>query len=449
MTVEEFCLCLQRDCGVPPGAHVLAAVSGGADSTALLCFLCQARERLSITVSCAHMEHGIRGASSLEDMRFVRSLCERLHVPLYTSRAHAPAYAAEHGCGLEDAARRLRYAFLEETARQCGAEFIALAHHMGDQAETVLMHAARGSDLRGLGAMRMRRGKIIRPLLCAQPQELRAYLNAIGQSWREDESNADTAYARNHIRRLVMPALQAAYPGAQRALAQLAMSAQRDEDCFAALLSGLRVIALAGGAALVRSEVETMHEALLSRAVIRALEAAGLPVSAQSVDTAVSLLRGGKNAQAAIPGPGRVSLGRKLLCVTREGAREETYPLAMDAKTQTPFGTFVIRDAREGETGDGVRAQAIAQEKLAGAYVSARRPGDRMTPFGMRGEKKLQDILTDAGVERALRESVPVVRSGSGILWAAGVRASQDVLAQDGQRMKLVEFSSEWLDEIT
>ena len=181
---ETFVGRLRGACAVLPGSHVLVAVSGGADSTALLCFFCEIREAYPISVSCAHVEHGIRGAASEEDMRFVKALCEQKNVPFYGGRVDAPGYARAHGCGLEEAARALRYDFLEKTAEAVGADAIALAHHRGDQAETVLLHAARGSDIRGLCAMRWRRGKLIRPLLDAEPEALRAYLRRIGQPWR-------------------------------------------------------------------------------------------------------------------------------------------------------------------------------------------------------------------------------------------------------------------------
>ena len=171
---ETFVGRLRGACAVLPGSHGLVAGSGGADSTALLCFFCEIRETYPISVSCAHVEHGIRGAASEGDMRFVKALCEQKNVPFYGGRVDAPGYARAHGCGLEEAARALRYDFLEKTAEAVGADAIALAQHRGDQAETVLLHAARGSDIRGLCAMLWRRGKLIRPLLDAEPEALRA-----------------------------------------------------------------------------------------------------------------------------------------------------------------------------------------------------------------------------------------------------------------------------------
>ena len=237
MTPDEFGLRLIKDCAVSPGAHVLAAVSGGADSTALLCFFAQIQERFSLRVSCAHVEHGIRGEESRADMAFVSQLCERLSISFYAECVDAPAYAAEQGTGLEDAARTLRYEALYRIADRIGADVIALAHHAGDQAETVLLHAARGCDIRGLCAMRMRSGRLIRPLLSCKAEELRDYLHEIGQDWREDKSNADLHYGRNRVRREVLPRLERVYPGAGDALCRLSVAAQRDEDYFARQLA--------------------------------------------------------------------------------------------------------------------------------------------------------------------------------------------------------------------
>ena len=280
---ETFVGRLRGACAVLPGSHVLVAVSGGADSTALLCFFCEIRETYPISVSCAHVEHGIRGAASEEDMRFVKALCEQKNVPFYGGRVDALGYARAHGCGLEEAARALRYDFLERTAEAVGADAIALAHHRGDQAETVLLHAARGSDIRGLCAMRWRRGKLIRPLLDAEPEALRAYLRRIGQPWREDETNACEDYARNRIRRSALPALAAAYPDAQGALARLAASAQRDEDYFAKRLDELGLgtpLKLVNGACLPREKLVGLHPALAGRALVGLIERAGAALDA-------------------------------------------------------------------------------------------------------------------------------------------------------------------------
>ena len=442
MTNTEFCRRLATACALPPGAHVLAAVSGGADSTALLCFLCDAREAMGLTVSCAHVEHGIRGEASLADYAFVQALCEEKGVAFYGAHVDAPALAAQLGCGLEDAARRLRRRFLLSTAERIGADAVALAHHAGDQAETVLLHAARGSDVRGLCAMRARQGKIIRPLLDATAQELRESLRSRGQAWREDATNGDMAYARNRVRLAVLPELERACPGAGAALVRLARAAQRDEEHFARLLDarGLTVWPLADGAAIERIQLEGLDDALLGRALVRLLDVADVPVSTRTLGRVTALARGESGAAVSLEGRAQARLGARYLCVTREDAVIPDTPLAPEGETHTPFGVFTVRDALPGETGDGLTTQVLSAARLAGACVTARREGDTMIPFGRHSPVSLRRLMIDAGIERAMRNSVPLLRQEERILWAVGLRPGEGCRVQHTEPVKLVTF---------
>ena len=447
MTPEEFCLRLEKDCAVVPGAHVLVAVSGGADSTALLCFFERARDRYPLSLSCAHVEHGIRGEESLEDLAFVRALCMEKGIPFYAESVDAPGYARAYGCGIEDAARTLRYAFLQRIADETGADVIALAHHRGDQAETVLLHAARGSDIRGICAMRMRSGRLIRPLLACSAEELRAFLVSIGQRWREDASNNDVAYARNRIRRDALAAMEAAVPGAGDALCRLARAAQRDEDYFDQVLSGLdlRVTSLVDGAAIGRAQLAQLHPALLSRAIVRLIGSAGVGV--QSARTVEMIMRAlyEEGAVVNLTGGAHALTGKEYLCVVRCAAPDIDVPIAISGVTDTPFGRFSVRQALPGETGDGRHCQRIPLRLLAGARVTGRREGDTMIPFGKRSPVKLKKLMIDAGIERAMRASIPVLRAqGGDILFAAGLRASQLCMGTEDEQQMLVCFLGEW-----
>ena len=438
MTTESFALRLTRECGVRPGDHVLAAVSGGADSVALLCLLREASGALGITVSCAHVEHGIRGEASLGDMAFVRGLCKQLHIPFYGEQADVPAYARMRGMGLEEAARTLRYEALERIADQVGATQIALAHHALDQAETVLLHASRGSDVRGLCAMRWRRGRLIRPLLGETPEALRAYLAEKGQPWREDETNGDVAYARNRIRREAIPALERAYPGAVQALCRLAQAAQRDEDYFARTLDGLTLarMALVDGVALSKSELAALDAALLGRVIARELESLGLgSQSAETIGRIADAVCGVDEATVNLSGGGHAVITKTRLCLIRQQEPVADMPLRLAGETVTPFGTFSVRAARPGETGDGVRCQTFDAHVLAGAVITQRCAGDVIVPFGRQSGVKLKKLMIDAGVERPIRNSLPVIRKGEDILWAVGLRPSASCAAQGGERL--------------
>ena len=445
MTAESFALSLTRACGVCPGDHVLAAVSGGADSVALLVLLGEVSQALSLTVSCAHMEHGIRGQASVEDMRFVQAICERMDIPFYAERADVPAYARDNGIGLEDAARTLRYAFLTRTAKAIGAAHIALAHHAQDQAETVLMHAARGSDVRGLCAMRSRRGDLIRPLLGETPEALRAYLRARGQTWREDETNGDAAYTRNRIRAQALPALLAAYPGAVQAMCRLAQAAQRDEAHFSALLDTLHVTrrSLVDGVALSRAELVALDDALLGRVLVRELERAGFGTQeAGVVDKLVSAVRGEGDVNLTGGAHAHAHAGGSYVCLIRAPQAVPDTALALTGETVTPYGVFAVRPAHDGETGDGISSQTMDESLLAGCVVTGRREGDILVPFGRRTGVRLRKLMIDAGVERPIRNSLPILRKGDQILWAVGLRPSELCRAQGGRRL-MVTYKSD------
>ena len=442
MTQEEFGLRLSEACAVVPGSRVLAAVSGGADSVALLCFFAQIRASYPLDLACAHVEHGIRGEESRADMAFVRALCERLDIPCYTACVDAPAYAARCGCGLEDAARTLRYDFLCRTADEIGADVIALAHHAGDQAETVLLHAVRGSDIQGLCAMRMRSGRLIRPLLDCDAQELRDYLTRIGQPWREDATNGDLRYARNRVRGEVMPSLEKISAGAGKALCRLACAAQRDEDFFSAQLDAMHldILGLIDGAAIEKDALLSMHPALLSRALVRLIARAGLlPQSARVIGEIMDALMQ-EQAVVNLTDGAHASVGKKYLCLTDGRFVQTDIPLNVPGITDTPMGRFEVREALPGETGDGRWSQTIPARLLEGARVTSRREGDVLVPFGRHSPVKLKKLMIEAGIERAMRNSVPVLSRENMLLFAVGVRPGECCRGAREEKQMMVRF---------
>lgn len=447
MTADAFRTHLMQACSLLPGSHVLVALSGGADSVALLCLFLEVAGEYPLTVSCAHVEHGIRGEDSLGDLMFVRGLCREKGVTLYDTQVDAPAFARANGCGMEDAARRLRYDFLHSTADTIGAEVIALAHHAQDQAETVLLHAMRGSDIRGLCAMRYRSGRLIRPLLDAQPQALRAWLLERGQSWREDASNKDTHYLRNRIRHGILPEMEAATSGAGAALTRLSRAAQRDEDYFSAQLDALDlpVIALVDGAAVQKDVIVQLHPALGTRALLRLMDRAGIEPQRTEVITAVWDALASEDAVVNLSGGAHAQIGRRYLCLNRAGYVGNNTPLNVPGRTQTPFGIFDVRPAETGETGDGKCMQCMPVDLLEGAYVSSRREGDTMIPFGKKSPVKLKKLMIDAHVERGMRASIPIMRDRDGnVLFAVGLRSAESCRTAKGDKQMMVRFCGEW-----
>ncbi|MBQ3870060.1 MAG: tRNA lysidine(34) synthetase TilS [Clostridia bacterium] len=184
---------------------LVAGLSGGADSVCLLLVL----QKLGVTPVCVHINHMIRGKEADRDEEFCRSLCEKLGVKFVSYKCNVPEYAKEKGIGTEEAAREMRWARFYEAARRCGAKTIAVAHNRTDRLETFLFNSSRGAGLRGLGSILPVREKdgftVIRPLLCADKQEITAYLDSIGQPYVHDSTNDDTDYTRNYIRKELLP----------------------------------------------------------------------------------------------------------------------------------------------------------------------------------------------------------------------------------------------------
>ena len=223
---------LRGPCRVAPGSRILVAVSGGADSTALLLGLKRLSTELEISVAAAHLHHGLRGAEADQDLAFVRAMCDSAGVPLKAARWNTRARMIRRGLSGQAGLRTLRREFLTRAARTAGATAIATAHTGDDQLETLILRLMRGTGLPGLAGMAHRRGRWIKPLLEATRREIETDLRRACRPWREDRSNRDLAYARNRVRHAVIPAWTAAMGGpsdrAHEALVQAALFAARE-----------------------------------------------------------------------------------------------------------------------------------------------------------------------------------------------------------------------------
>lgn len=419
MTHGEASLLEARVVQTMRGAHmaqagdiVLVAVSGGADSVALLLLLCSARQALGIRVEVAHFEHGIRGQASLADADYVRVLCEGLAIPCHVGHGNVPALAGQWHCGLEDAARRARYDYLDGVAARIGAARIAVAHQLEDQAETLLLHLVHGCGLRGLAAMRPVQGNRIRPLLDVPRGALEAYLRVKGIPWQEDETNGDTAYARNLLRQEVFPLLRRLNPRAAEAMARSATLAGRAEDT----LRGLAAERLRGRAKrLPYGMFWQVDGAPMGEDTVRLLcEEAGVPPLDLPQSEALAALAPGGSAN--LPGGWRAQRTRTRLHLI---CPEWTPPPPNPAD-------FTRLSAPSGFVGDGVRVQVLDADRAQGAVLRLRQPGDVFAPLGSTGTQKLKQTLQDAGVDRPFRDLLPVLAKGSRVLWIVGLKAGRD-----------------------
>jgi tRNA(Ile)-lysidine synthase len=420
---------------IAPGQAVVAAVSGGADSVALTHLLVElSRAGAFDLAGLAHLNHQLRGTASDRDEAFCRRLADGCGVPFDVERVDVAA-AARRGRSIEEAAREARYAFLERARLRLGAHLVAVAHTRDDQAETVLMRMLSGAGTRGLGAMRPRRGAIVRPLLEVSRRELRDYLAGRDAAFVEDATNADRTRRRNRLRHDVMPHLVAAEgEGAIEALARVATIAQADEDVLETLTDAATARVVVGGDALDAARLASEPLALRRRLLGRiAQQWTGRTASFRQIDALERFLGRGVPGRVPLSG-GLMELspaGRVLFIRTRPQPagppswRTWSYALAVPGELEIPeAGRLRAMSADDPTAASSGRALTVRlKSEAVGASLVVRpwKPGDRVRlPYGW-GRKKVQDIFVDGKVPRAERHGIPLVVAENGrILWVPG-----------------------------
>ncbi|MGH9867362.1 MAG: tRNA lysidine(34) synthetase TilS [Candidatus Polarisedimenticolia bacterium] len=456
---SAFCDAVRRHALIVPGERVLAAVSGGADSVALLRLLHAHREALGLDLVVGHVNHAMRGATADVDEHFVKELASRLGLPCVARRAH-PAPRTE------EEARRVRHLLLKLIARDAGCVRIALAHTMDDQAETMLMRVARGAGRRGLSGMaRSGPGPLVRPLLGVRREDLRRYLAHLEQTFHEDETNQDQSRLRNKVRARLLPVMEEMNRAVVPALARAAeLLAQEDRwldrqatDWVAAHTVGPSPDA-AGGAVEVKAADLGLLDPALARRVARILleragsDPRGLP--AASVERLLELARRPTLQSFHLDLPGGMKAERHglSLVVHRAGSRPLPADAPLTARLSVPGRTdlpglglsLVARIAARADADPADRAdpadagawRALVDADRLGTDVEVRTrlAGDRFHALGAPGEKKLGAFLIDRKIPRSGRDRLALVVGPEGIAWIVGVAV--------GHRYRVTEAST-------
>ncbi len=438
--------------------RALVAVSGGPDSAALLLILAHRREALGLDLWVAHFDHGLRRRAQREAERaFVARLAQDLGLPFVFGQGDTRGHAHQHRLSLEEAARALRYAFLAGEAGRLVAGCVATGHTASDQAETVLMHVIRGSGLAGIAGMRPHSPwpfaghsglTLVRPLLAVSRQQSQRYCEEEGLSPCLDATNLLLEPLRNRVRHELLPLLRRYNPRVEEALLRLAGAAAADAaylDETASLFWQAMGRRFQRSVTFPRLELAALSPALQSRLLSAAAQ--HLLGDNPSVE-AVHL----QAMQAALAGrrPSRLSLPAGLVfAVQRESAGltvgdeappgpiPET-PLALAGSTEVAgwrAEAEVLPAA--GTAADPYEAFLDLDAVGPALTVRSRRPGDRLRPVGLGGEKKLQDLLVDAKVPREQRDAVPLVCASWGIAWVVGHRLDERAKAEANTRSVL------------
>lgn len=401
-------------CGVAESDGVLVALSGGADSVALLLELHELqRKGLISRLEAAHLHHGIRGVDADDDAAFVRALCDRLSVPLTTDRADVPKLSREDGISLELAARNARYTFLERVRAERSLDFIALGHHRDDQAETLLLHLLRGSGTDGLAGMRLRAGRLIRPMLLTGKSEILAYLRECGQDYRTDATNFETDATRNRIRLNVIPVLETVNPAAKKALSEAAEHVAED----AAFLNTLAERA-AKDCGNDREKLLALPKPIRMR-VLRGM----LPYTdftRADLDRLDALLSAQTGSRATLKYGAVAWTDAKTIRIGMPENEPFCVPVPDSGSVKLPNGTLTVERVKRAAIPCKGCDAYIDADRLTGTVIArSAQNGDRFTPLGMKGAKLLSDYLTDRKTPRYER-AMPIVCDGAGIVFVAG-----------------------------
>ena len=401
---------------LPAGAPVLAMVSGGADSTCLMHLLARIHDG---PVGVLAIDHGLRPGAAAEVEAVVAA------AGMLGLRAHREALAMEPGPGVQERARDLRMAAARRVAAREGYARIATGHTASDQAETVLFRLARGTGRTGALAMAPERDGVVRPLLVLDAAQTRAWCAARGIAVVHDPSNDDPGHARARVRAALVPALASIHPGAERHVAALADVLRDEAELLAPLLEGAWSRAHAGDG--LRPDVLRAEPPALRRLLVRRLVAeAGLPgdaLGAEPVARALGLLDG--DGAVALPGGGRAAVEGGLLVVSGPSMAPPA-EATLGVPGRVAFGPVTV-SAREG-VGAAPRPDRVAVVCAEPLTVRPPRPGDRLAIRGG-GRVGVGRLLAGAGVPPRLRPHVPVVATADRVVWVAGHRAADDLIA--------------------
>jgi tRNA(Ile)-lysidine synthase len=466
-----------------PGARVYAAVSGGADSVAMLRLLARLANDLGITVAVAHLNHSLRSAESDQDAQFVEALAQRHGLKFFQRTADVSAVAASNGWNLEDAGRRLRRRFFDELIADGSADRITVAHTADDQAETVLAHLFRGTGITGLGGIHPVDGLIVRPMLETRRQELRDYLASLNQNWREDSSNQDATRTRARIRHQLLPRIEQEYsPAIVNHLNDLSRFAREEEifwDAFiedrfhhltrktseGIIISSSDILAplhLQGPAPtpnqashnpLLRPTVLRSVSERLIRRLFEAIQGDRRELTARHVEQVLDLATNSQSGLTVeLPRGIRVSksLGdlqfSRVLSALQANDSNETPSQSHAYHYELPLPLTKTLTVSVAELGKRLSLnlidwptverdtiwdnQALDADLLRSPLILRNwRPGDSYRPRGRRNEQKLKQMLLGHGIPAERRAGWPVLESAGQVVWALGMAPAGDCAA--------------------
>ncbi len=427
---------------------ILAAVSGGPDSMAMIHCLYRLRSYFGFRLLVAHVNHGVRGEFAKRDQEFVEVVSKELGLQYYTTNVDMAAYGREHKMTSEEAGRLLRYGFFRDILEQNGGGRIAVAHNKNDQAETVLHRIIRGTGLDGIRAMSIKSGDIIRPLINITRGEIESFIEENSIDTVEDHTNLETVYTRNKIRLELLPYLRDNFnPNIIDSLYRLSEIAQSDLS-------------------ILEREMEKKYNLVVKKSTNNSIIFKGDIFSKEDEGSGKRLIRMAiQNLLGDLNGFGEVHF-QSVVDLFSSGITGKSLDIGRGLSAEVSYNDFIIQIAhvqmdkleeaklRYGE--NRLKSWGIViivekadespekksrneihvdEDKIQGSLIiRQRRDGDRVSPVGMKGTKKIKDIFIDNKVPRKTRNITPIIADGKGIIWIPGQAVSRDYVADSGSR---------------
>lgn len=400
--------------------HIIAGLSGGADSVCLLLCMKAIGEEKGITLSAVHVNHLLRGAESDSDEDFCRTLCEKLHIPLSVYRVDVKGKVMETGMSVEQAARALRYdAFLKESEKYPAAR-IATAHNRCDNSETMLFNMARGTGVKGMCGIPYKRDNIIRPLLDLTREEIEDFLLKQEQSFVTDSTNLCDDYSRNKLRHSVVPVMCGINRGFHQAAARLASSAREDEEYFSELIKTLKA-----------EDIPSMAAAVRKRYIAALVSGSGFECTYEMLCSLDESMKMKKSTKYNISGEYFAVFRKGVMTVERISGKEYRYETAVDMSKNTEL--YIVKfdkTVKISSVGDDIFTDSrnihkkltnnlVNYGKIQGAVVLRnKRDGDKIILKGREHSTRLKKLYNSMQLTAEQRASALVLEDEQGIIWS-------------------------------
>ncbi|RBP67480.1 tRNA(Ile)-lysidine synthase [Alkalibaculum bacchi] len=440
------------------GDRILIGVSGGPDSIALFHFLYSIRENFGLEIAVCHLNHMIRGKEANEDEKFVRDLCEKNKIAFYSKRCEVERLAKERKITVEEAGREERYKFFYYLKQKLGIDKIALAHHLDDNVETILMRFLRGTGVKGLrGIVPMREDRVIRPFLSVQKREILEYCKIHKLSTKLDKTNLEAKYHRNKLRLEVIPYLEKFNPNFAQGVSQLGNISTEYYD-FVQKCAKAEVKRITIDGKIDIKKFNDLHICLKREVLIEVLRKTNKKISLEyhHIDLVLNKLKDKHNTVWGLDLPNRIKVIRQydyLFAEIHRNRREinsfcyELTPgkvlllsklhcccsmdiMSMDVYRNLnpkPFGAVFDYD------------KILEQGKHL--LLRSRKEGDRIEPMGMQGTKKVKDIFIDKKIPAERRWEIPLLCVDNNVIWIVGYHKSRRFkLNEDTQNVLIVSF---------